>query len=67
MDKETREFLEEINGGIHKLYAPDKSAEFLNKFPVHLKMYYNDIRAELKDKEEETLMKIDGKYLLFLI
>lgn len=62
MNATTRQFLDEFTPKLEKLFQKELSSVYLESMNEHLKTFYNDVLAELENKQSAMSKKIEGKY-----
>lgn len=63
MNTTTHDFLTEFTPKLETLFDKELSSVYLNSMNEHLETFYNDVLAELKNKEKTMLGRIEGKPL----
>lgn len=61
MNTTTRQFLDEFTPKLEKLFQKELSSVYLESMNEHLQTFYNDVLAELENKQSAMSKKIEGK------
>lgn len=61
MNATTRQFLDEFTPKLEKLFQKELSSVYLESMNEHLQTFYNDVLAELENKQSAMSKKIEGK------
>lgn len=61
MNATTRQFLDEFTPKLEKLFQKELSSVYLESMNEHLQTFYNDVLAELENKQTAMSKKIEGK------
>lgn len=63
MNATTHEFLLEFTPKLEKLFHRELSSVYLDRMNEHLQTFYNDVLAELENKQADMTLRIDGMCL----